>query len=84
VLIVLLPRNPHLMEGPQTSQYAASNPACKPPLHRHPTRLNPGSQTGKHNLQLVIQTVREAMNEAATTHDNDVGEEERPDVDVHG
>ena len=82
MLLILLPRNPHLMKRPQTRQNTPPNPTPKPPLHRIPTRTDPDLRPRIRSPQLLLQSFSEAREERTSPRQDDVGEHDGADVDV--
>lgn len=82
MLIKLLLRDPHLVEGSQTSKDTSTNPRTKLPL-RCVTRCRyPYTRTGEGLHKLLVQTVREAVEQAGSSSDDDICQQVRTDVNV--
>ena len=61
-MLVKLPLgNPHLMERPQTSQNTPANPRPELAFGRVSRRGDPDSRAGEALHELLVQTIREAV-----------------------
>lgn len=82
MLIKLLLRDPHLVESSQTSKDTSTNPRAKLPL-RGVTRCRYShARTGESLHKLLVQTIREAIEQAGSSSDNDVRQQVRADVNI--
>lgn len=61
-LIILLLRNPHLVEASQASQDTTTNPASILPLDTVTRSLYLHSRGVEHGRHLVVQSIIEAIN----------------------
>jgi hypothetical protein len=83
VLLILLLRDPHLVESSQTSQDTSSNPGAKASLRGVTGSSDTHSGAREHLHQFVVQTISEAMKQAGSTGHNDISQQVGPEVDVN-
>lgn len=82
MLLILLLRNPHLMESTQTSQDTTTNPRAKTTLGGITRCGDTHARTGEELHQLVVQTIRESVQKTGSTGDDNIGKQVRSDIDV--
>ena len=70
------------MKGAQTRQDTATDPAGELPLIDIARRRQPHPGSGEHGLELVVQPLREAVDQRRAADDDDVAEQMRADVHV--
>ena len=84
MLRVLLPADPHLVEATKTAQDTSANESTILALHAVRVRQDAHPGVRVHGLDVCLQTLRELVDQGAGTREDDVVEQHRPGVDVHG
>ena len=80
MLLILLPRHPHLLEAAAGAQNRPSNPRSEP-LFSTANNLDPDVLTCDIR-HLLLQSLHEAPKASVTTSDDDILKQVTPDVDV--
>ncbi len=78
MFLILLARDPHLVEGAQASENASSDPGAESSLARQAGSVDLDLHAWLHGDELVVQAIVEAVEQGGAAGDNHVAEQVRP------
>ena len=84
MLLVFALGDPHLVEGAETAEDAASDPAGEAPLAGVAGGGHAHTWAGKESGEFLVESLGEAVEKGGSARDDDVVEEMGTHVDVHG